>query len=152
MPIVENVEHRSQIRLGKLTPPARPDQHASDFAVVEGNAPSGWRGVGDYLDGIEFGEHGEYKLQYSEFKDAKGKTNDVHFNGLKLREVIVPRKDAEFRNKYEAKVSRERTAIAEQGANQGAAGITVQSASRTTIVPNAEAPPEPELPTPGSRK
>lgn len=147
MPIVENVTARAQVRMGKLTPKARQDQFGSDWAVIEGNCPSGWRGVADYQDGIEFGENGEYKLPYTEFKDAKGKTNDVIFNGLKLREMVAPIEDIRKRNEIEAGISRERVKLAEQGPNQGAAGVSVASASRSFIAPNNEAPTEPELPT-----
>lgn len=132
--------------MGKLTPKARQDQYVSEFAVIEGNCPSGWRGVADYQDGIEFGENGEYKLPFTEHKDAKGKTNDVIFNGLKLREMVAPREDAVKRNEIEGRISRNRVSLAERGPNQGAAGVSVASASTTFIAPNNEAPPEPELP------
>lgn len=141
--IVENVEHRSQTRLGKLTPKARQDQYASGWGVVEGSAGAGWHGIADYQDGIEFGEAGEKKIRFKEFRDASGKTHDVVFNGMKLREMVCEREHINAKDAYEAAISRRRTAAIQGVSSETpAAGIARTDTASMMDVAQPETPAE----------
>ncbi len=51
---------------------------------------------------------GRARLCFSEFKDVKGKNNDIKINGMTLREFTAPREDALAKEKYDANLSNEK--------------------------------------------
>lgn len=122
MALVENVAARSQTRLGKLTPSADQRKFVSGWAVVEGNAPSGWHGVGDMIDGIPVDQHHTKLLKFHEHK-VDGKTRDIKYQGMTLREMVTPREDTEEANRYcgwlsEQEVQREEQNVQNQELGQ----------------------------------
>lgn len=99
MPLIENVHSRSQTRLGKLTPSADQRKFVSGWGVVEGTAPPGWHGVGEMMDGIPIASDGSKLLQFNEHK-VDGKTRDIKYQGMTLREMIAKREDCNDANRY----------------------------------------------------
>lgn len=102
--LVENVHRRGQTQLGKLTPKADQDKFVSGWAVVEGNAPPGWHGVGDMIDGIPIDKDGHKLMRFQEFKEG-GKTRDIKYAGMTIREMIVDRQTTIEANKFCAALS-----------------------------------------------
>lgn len=106
MSLITDISDRRQHGFDKLTPKADARKFRSAFAVVEGNAPPGWFGVQDYTSGITRGIPGHQKLlHYDEFKDENGKTNDIHYKGMKLREMVVQEEHAAWMDRYEGSLS-----------------------------------------------
>jgi hypothetical protein len=141
--IVDNIHERSQTHLGKLTPRARQDRFTSTFAIREGNAPSGWNTIGDCENGIPFGLNGEKSIRLQEYKDeTTGKYNDVDYQGLKLREMVVERKWSDEKDRYEANLSRKITAQVERPQARSAGGVTIKSETTSHIEAAPEVTPE----------
>jgi hypothetical protein len=113
MPLVENVHRRNQTSLGKLTPSADQRKFVSGWGVVEGTPPSGWHGVGDMMDGIPISSDGAKLLQFTEHR-VNGKTRDIKYMGMTLREMVADRRDVNEANKYCGFISEQRVQKEEQ--------------------------------------
>lgn len=111
--LVENVHRRTQTSLGKLTPHADQGKFASAWGVVEGNAPSGWHGVGDLQDGIPVDRDGRMLMRFTEHKE-NGKTHDIKYHGMTLREMVVDRKYTRQADQFCAALSEEKVQREEQ--------------------------------------
>lgn len=113
--LIENVNRRSQTQLGKLTPKADQSKFVSGWGVVEGNAPPGWNGVGEMLDGIPIDRDGAKLMRFQEFTE-NGKTRDIKYQGMTIREMVVDRETVNEANRYcgqlsEANVQREESNV-----------------------------------------
>jgi len=113
MPLIENLQARSQTRLGKLTPKANQDRLVSGWGVVEGNAPPGWNGVGEMMDGIPIDKDGRKLLQFTEHK-INGKTNDIKYGGMTLREMVAKREDVREADRFNGLISEQNVQREEQ--------------------------------------
>lgn len=140
--IIDNITERSQTHLGKLTPRARQDQFTSTFAIREGNAPSGWNTIGDCKNGIPFGLNSEKSIRLHEFKDKNGEHNDIEYQGLKLREMVVERQWTEQKDAYEANLSRRQTHAVERQQTKQGQSVTLESKAETKIEAAPEVTPE----------
>lgn len=113
MPLIENVHSLSQTRLGKLTPSADQRKFVSGWGVVEGNAPPGWHGVGEMIEGIPIDKDGAKLLPFQEHK-VNGKTRDIKYQGMTLREMVADRKDVNEANRYCGFISEQKVQQEEQ--------------------------------------
>lgn len=108
MPLVTNVNHRSQSTYGSFQPRADLRQ----FGVVYAAIGDGGDGRFPHIDqamneGLPCGTSGK-ALTYAEYKDSSGKTHDVTLgNGMKVREMIAPLSEIAQKNEIERLESQE---------------------------------------------
>jgi len=89
---------------GSFIPQAPQKQFRSAFACVEGEKKLGWEDEQSMIQG-RTSQDGKAKLVYQQWKDDKGKVNEVKYQGMRLREFVVPVEDALKMDAYAAKLS-----------------------------------------------
>lgn len=108
MPIIEHVQPRGQQSLGRFKPKANPQEYRSHWAAVEGDNDGRWGNVRDLSSvGLPIGSTGRSNLVFTEFRDENGKPNETVYNGVKLREMVVPIAEARDKERREALESTE---------------------------------------------
>ena len=107
--INETADPSKQFNGGRFEPHSDQKEFRSCFAVVAGDNHGGWFDAHTVQDGLMTCD-GRARLRFEEFKGKTGKCHDVKFNGMTLREFIVPKEMVDQKNAYEAELSNRRVA------------------------------------------
>lgn len=145
--LITDVTRRDQAPLGRFQPRSNMKTHGVIWAAVEGGSDERFPHVNDVqTNGVQVGETGT-RLRYDEFKDEKGKPNDIVLaSGLRLREMNCPIEYVHQKEKMEAEVSTQRvksydrSVAAKQRPDDGG---NVRLTSETTHSQMRPAAPEP---------
>lgn len=108
MPLVTNVNHRSQAAYGSFTPRADLKRFGVAFAAIGDGGDGRFPHIDQMMnEGLPAGTSNQ-SLVYREFKDSQGKTHDITLpNGMKVREMIAPIEDLRAKEAIECAESQQ---------------------------------------------
>lgn len=109
---------------GTFAPRADQKKFVSTFACVSGDKKGGWSDGHQMQQGVPT-QDGKGRITFDELKDDKGKTHDIKFNGMTLREFTAPREMAKKKEAYDANLSTEKVRNISQPINIKADAQTV---------------------------
>jgi len=103
--IIEHGNNSANSPKGTFTPRANQDTHRSVFVCVGGKKEKGWWDEHEARGGITT-KDGRHRISFEEYKDPKTqKPHVTTFNGMELKEFIVPVEAALAKEKYDAQLS-----------------------------------------------
>ncbi len=133
MPL-EIIETHDNSPKGKFLNRANQETHRSAWAVVEGPVKQGWDDSRSLQEGVPTSDH-RRRVRFAPFKDEAGKYNDIHFDGMKLREHVATVEDCKEKEQYEANLSSEKCETYLHPSPVTEAGLGVRSQVEIKSVP-----------------
>jgi len=108
MALATDAKPRAQQAYGRFKPQADLSQKSVIWAAVDGDTDGRWPTVDELTNtGIPVGTMGREFLKYEEFKGKGGKTHDIKYAGVTLREMVCPKELADQKTAKEAAESTE---------------------------------------------
>lgn len=103
--LIDSTENSANSPKGTFTPRANQKTHRSVFVCVGGKKEYGWWDEHEVRGGITT-KDGRHRLNFEEYKDPKTqKPHITTFNGMELKEFIVPVEATLAKEQYDAGLS-----------------------------------------------